>query len=35
VISVVDGRIIDDARLETAERAPADVIRVRGEESRR
>jgi putative ABC transport system ATP-binding protein len=35
VISVMDGRIVDDARLETAERAPADVIRVRGEESRR
>ncbi len=35
VISVMDGRIVDDARLETSERAPADVIRVRGEESRR
>jgi putative ABC transport system ATP-binding protein len=35
VISVMDGRIVDDARLETAELAPADVIRVRGEESRR
>jgi putative ABC transport system ATP-binding protein len=35
VISVMDGRIVDDARLETAERAPADVIRVRGEETRR
>jgi putative ABC transport system ATP-binding protein len=35
VISVMDGRIVDDARLESAERAPADVIRVRGEETRR
>ena len=35
VLSVMDGRIVDDARLETAERAPADVIRVRGEETRR
>ena len=35
VISVLDGKIVDDARLETAERAAADVIRVRGEESRR
>jgi putative ABC transport system ATP-binding protein len=35
VISVMDGRIVDDARLETAERAPADVIRMRGEETRR
>jgi putative ABC transport system ATP-binding protein len=35
VISVLDGRIVDDARLETAERAAADVIRVRGEETRR
>ncbi len=34
VISVLDGRIVDDARLETAERAAADVIRVRGEEAR-
>jgi putative ABC transport system ATP-binding protein len=33
VVSVMDGRIVDDARLETASRAPADVIRVRGEES--
>jgi hypothetical protein len=31
----MDGQIVDDARLETAERAPADVIRVRGEESLR
>ncbi len=35
VISVMDGRIVDDARLETAEREAADVIRVRGEETRR
>ncbi len=34
VISVLDGKIVDDARLETAERAAADVIRVRGEEAR-
>ncbi len=32
VISVVDGKIVDDARLESAERAPSEVIRVRGEE---
>jgi len=32
VISMLDGRVVDDARLETAERAAADVIRVRGEE---
>jgi putative ABC transport system ATP-binding protein len=35
VVSVMDGRIVDDARLETSERVPADVIRVRGEESMR
>ncbi len=35
VISVLDGKIVDDARLETAERAATDVIRVRGEETRR
>jgi len=34
VISVLDGKIVDDARLETAERAAADVIRVRGQEAR-
>jgi putative ABC transport system ATP-binding protein len=33
VVSVMDGQIVDDARLETAERVPADVIRVRGDES--
>jgi putative ABC transport system ATP-binding protein len=34
VISVMDGKIVDDARLESPERAPAEVIRVRGEEMR-
>jgi putative ABC transport system ATP-binding protein len=32
VISVMDGKIVDDARLESPERAPSEVIRVRGEE---
>jgi len=35
VISVVDGKIVDDARLESPERAPSDVIRVRSEETSR
>jgi len=35
VISMLDGRVVDDARLETAERAATDVIRVRGEEMSR
>jgi len=35
VVSVVDGEIVDDARLETAERAAAEIIRVRGEEASR
>ena len=35
VVSVMDGKIVDDARLETAERPAADVVRVRGEESAR
>ena len=35
VISMLDGRVIDDARLETTERKPADVIRVRSEEPSR
>jgi len=35
VISIVDGRVVDDARLETTERSPAEVIRVRGEELKR
>jgi putative ABC transport system ATP-binding protein len=34
VVSVLDGKIVDDARLETADRSAADVIRVRGEEAR-
>jgi putative ABC transport system ATP-binding protein len=32
VISVVDGKIVDDARLESPERAASEVIRVRSEE---
>ncbi len=35
VVSVVDGKIVDDARLETMERAASDVVRVRGEETSR
>jgi putative ABC transport system ATP-binding protein len=35
VVSVMDGTIVDDARLETTERPAADVVRVRGEESSR
>ena len=35
VVSVVDGEIVDDARLETAERAAAEIIRVRPEEASR
>jgi len=35
VISITDGRVVDDVRLETAERKAADVIRVRGEEMMR
>ncbi|HEV2014025.1 MAG TPA: ABC transporter ATP-binding protein [Candidatus Dormibacteraeota bacterium] len=35
VISVVDGKIVDDARLDSLERAPSEVIRVRGEEASR
>src|SRR5438874_5929790 len=35
VVSIMDGSVVDDARLETAERKPADVIRVRGEETAR
>jgi putative ABC transport system ATP-binding protein len=35
VVSVMDGKIVDDARLETIERPAADVVRVRGEESSR
>jgi putative ABC transport system ATP-binding protein len=32
VLSVLDGKIVDDARLESPERAASDVIRVRSEE---
>jgi len=35
VVSVMDGKIVDDARLDTTERPAADVVRVRGEESSR
>jgi len=35
VISVMDGKVVDDARLESPDREPADVIRVRGEEAAR
>jgi putative ABC transport system ATP-binding protein len=35
VISVIDGKIVDDARLESPDRAASDVIRVRSEETSR
>ena len=35
VISVTDGKIVDDARLETTERSASDVVRVRSEETSR
>jgi putative ABC transport system ATP-binding protein len=35
VISVVDGKVVDDARLESPKRAASDVIRVRSEEASR
>ena len=35
VISVVDGKIVDDARLDSPERAPSEVISVRGGEASR
>jgi putative ABC transport system ATP-binding protein len=35
VISVMDGKIVDDTRLESAERNASDVIRVRSEETSR
>ncbi len=35
VVSVMDGKIVDDALLDTTERPAADVVRVRGEESSR
>src|SRR5205814_10033243 len=33
VISVTDGKVVDDARLESPERSASEVIRVRGEEA--
>src|SRR6266480_1486612 len=33
VISVMDGKVVDDARLESPERSASEVIRVRGEEA--
>jgi len=35
VVSVMDGKIVDDARLETKERSTSEVVRVRGEETSR
>jgi putative ABC transport system ATP-binding protein len=35
VLSVMDGKIVDDARLASPERAPSEMIRVRGEEASR
>jgi putative ABC transport system ATP-binding protein len=35
VISVMDGKLVDDMRLESSERAPSEVIRVRSEEGSR
>src|SRR2546429_2118919 len=35
VISVMDGKVVDDARLESPERAPSEVIRVHGDEASR
>ena len=35
VISVTDGKIVDDARLETTDRPAADVVRLRSEETSR
>lgn len=35
VLTVQDGKIVDDARLDSPERAPSEVIRVRGEEASR
>ncbi len=35
VISVMDGKIVDDARLASPERAPSEVIRMRSEEKLR
>lgn len=35
VVSVMDGQVVDDTKLETAEHTPSEVIRVRGEEAPR
>lgn len=35
VISVMDGKVVDDTKLETAEHTPSEVIRMRGEEASR
>ncbi len=35
VVSVMDGNVVDDTRLESPERTPSEVIRVRGEEAAR
>jgi putative ABC transport system ATP-binding protein len=35
VLSLMDGQIVDDARLESPERTPSEVIRVRSEEASR
>jgi len=35
VISLMDGKVVDDARLETSERAASDVLRVRSDEASR
>jgi putative ABC transport system ATP-binding protein len=35
VLSLMDGRIVDDARLESSDRTPSEVIRVRSEEASR
>ena len=34
-LSVLDGKVVDDARLESPDRAASEVIRVRGEEASR
>ncbi len=35
VLSVLDGKVVDDARLESPDRAASEVIRIRGEEASR
>ncbi|HYM97136.1 MAG TPA: ATP-binding cassette domain-containing protein, partial [Candidatus Sulfotelmatobacter sp.] len=35
VLSMLDGRVVDDVRLESPDRAASEVIRVRGEEASR